>query len=193
MAVPSGSGSLGGCKREKQLAWLTQQGKTLIHGLGTIMSGRGEVKDLVGPCSSFFLPHSGLEGSQSPSYLLSFRKGFFCQSSCTPARELFEVKINLYFMLLLLFLSRPLVSFHLLLEVEAYLIQTGLLLALQADSSFELPNCFCSGESLHCEKKQKVFNVFFISTKLLQKLAAVDTSQNSLPIYPFLQQITETH
>lgn len=113
------------------------------------MSDRGEVKDLVGPCSSSFLPHCGLEGSQSPSYLLSFRKGFFCQTVCTAARELSEVKINLCFMLVLLFLSRPFVSFHLLLEVEAFLIQTGLLLVSQADLSSELTNCFCSGGSLH--------------------------------------------
>jgi len=99
------------------------------------MSGRGEVKDLVGLCPSSFLPHCGNEGSQSPSYLLSFRKGFFCQSSCSAARELFEVKINFCFMLSLLFLSQLFVSFCLLLEVEAYLIQTGLLLALQIDLS----------------------------------------------------------
>lgn len=91
---------LGGCKKEKQLVWLTQQDQTLIHGLGMITSGGGEVKGLVGPCSSPFLLHCGLEGSQSPSYLLSFRKGFFCWSSCTAARQLFEVKINLHFMLL---------------------------------------------------------------------------------------------
>lgn len=176
MVVPSGSGSLGACKREKQLVWLTQRGKALIHRLGMIMSGGRELKDLVGPCSSSFLPHCGLEGSQSPSYLLSFRKGFFCQSFCTAARELFEVKINLYFMWLLLFLSQPFVSFCLLLQVEAYLIQTGLLLALQTDLSSELTNSTLAVVYTG-EKKQKVviFNVFFISTKWLQKLADVDT------------------
>lgn len=149
MAVPSGSGSLGACKREKQLFWLTQQGKTLIRGLGVIMSGGGKVKDVVGPYYSSFLPHCGLEGSQSPSYLLSSRNGFFCQSSCAAAKELLEVKINLFFMWLLLFCSRPFVSFHPLLEVEACLIETGLFLALQTDLSSELTNCFYSGGSLH--------------------------------------------
>lgn len=150
-----GSGSLGDCKMEKQLVWLTQQGKTLTYGLEIVMPGGEEMKDLVGPCSSSFLPHCGLEGSQSPFYLLSFRKGFFCQSSCTTAQELFEAKINLYFMWLLLFLSWPFVSFHLLLETEAYLKQTGLLLALQTDLSSELTDYFYSSGRLHWQKETK--------------------------------------
>lgn len=154
-AIPGGSGSLGDCKMEKQLVWLTQQGKTLIHGLETVMPGGEEMKDLVGPCSSSFLPHCGLEGSQSPFYLLSFRKGFFCQSSCTAAQELFVAKINLYFMWLLLFLSWPFVSFHLLLEAEAYLKQTGLLLALQTDLFSELTDCFYSSGRLYWQKEAK--------------------------------------
>lgn len=154
-AVPGGSGSLGDCKMEKQLVWLTQQGKTLIYGLETVLPGGEEMKDLVGPCSSSFLPHCGLEGSQSPFYLLSFRKGFFCQSSCTAAQELFEAKINLYFMWLLLFLSWPFVSFHLLLEAEAYLKQTDLLLALQTDLSSELTDYFYSSGRLHWQKETK--------------------------------------
>lgn len=153
--IPGGSGSLGDCKKEKQLVWLTQQGKTLIYGLETVMPGGEEMKDLVGPCSSSFLPHCGLEGSQSPFYLLSFRNGFFCQSSCTAARELYEAKINLYFMWLLLFLSWPFVSFHLLLEVEAYLKQTGLLLALQTDLSSELTDYFYSSGRLLAKRNKR--------------------------------------
>lgn len=50
-----------GCKWEKWLFCLIQQGKTLIHRLGTKIPS-GEVRDLVGPCSLYFQPHCGLEG-----------------------------------------------------------------------------------------------------------------------------------
>lgn len=149
------------------------------------MSGGEEMKDLVGPCSSSFLPHCGLEGSQSPFYLLSFRKGFFCQSSCTAAQELFEAKINLYFMWLLLFLSWPFVSFHLLLEAEAYLKQTGLLLALQTELSSELTDYFYSSGRLHWQKETKGsnFSCFLHISKKAIKINGDDTLQNSLPMY----------
>lgn len=58
-------------------------------------------------------------------------------------------------MWLLLFLSWPFVSFHLLLETEAYLKQTGLLLALQTDLSSELTDYFYSGGRLHWQKETK--------------------------------------
>lgn len=76
-------------------------------------------------------------------------------------------------------------SFYPLLEVEACLIEIGLLLALQTDLSSAL-TISTLVEVYSGGKKQKIviLNVFFISTKWLQKLPGIDNLQNSLPSIP---------
>lgn len=116
-----------------------------------------EIIDFLGPCSSSLLPHCGLGGSQSPFHLLSFREDFPVRVHVLLLGAYLRGKKNLYFMLLLLFFSRPFVSFHRLQEAESYLTHTGcrLHLALQSDTSSVPSNCFCTGGSLRRQEETK--------------------------------------